>query len=137
MKKITIILFASIAVISFTACKSKKKARVYFIEPKNGAVVTSPVHIKMGAENIAVEPAGEVKENSGHHHIIINGGPVPKGQVIPKDDTHLHFGKGQTETDLDLKPGKYKLTLQFADGAHKSYGKELSDTIEITVKEKE
>ena len=40
-----------------------KKARVFFIEPKNGATVTSPVHLKFGVQNfeIAAVPPGDVK----------------------------------------------------------------------------
>jgi hypothetical protein len=58
---------------------------------------------------------------------------MPEGQAIPADDMHLHFGKGQTETEVTLKPGEHKLTLQFADGAHRSYGPKMSKTIKITV----
>jgi hypothetical protein len=46
----------------------------------------------------------------------------------------MHFGKGQTETEVKLPPGKYKLTMQFANGAHQSYGAGLSKSINITVK---
>jgi hypothetical protein len=56
--------------------------------------------------------------------------------VISTDDTHRHLGKGQTEADLELPPGEYKLTLQFADGLHRSYGKERSATIRIKVASK-
>jgi len=38
---------------------------------------------------------------------------------VPFDDTHLHFGKGQTEASIVLAPGKHKLTLQFANALHK------------------
>lgn len=131
-KYIVLALFS----VAFLASCQKKTAKVFFIEPKDHAVLTSPVHVKMGAEGIKVEAAGEIKSGSGHHHLIINGGPIPEGEVVPKDDTHLHFGKGQTETDLELEPGDYTLTLQFADGAHKSYGPKLASTIHITVKEK-
>ena len=41
------------------------------------------------------------------------------GTEIPFDETHLHFGKGQTEAALTLAPGKHKLTLQFANALHK------------------
>ena len=61
-------------------------------------------------------------EGTGHHHLIVDGKAVPKGSVVPADATHMHFGKGQTETTLKLPPGKHTLTLQFADGAHQSYG---------------
>ena len=28
---------------------------------------------------------------------------VAAGQGVPKDETHLHFGQGQLEAELDLK----------------------------------
>jgi len=46
----------------------------------------------------------------------------------------VHFGKGQTEAEVKLPPGNYKLTMQFADGFHLSYGKDMSATINIAVK---
>jgi hypothetical protein len=53
---------------------------------------------------------------------------------VPTDSSHIHFGRGQTEYDLKLAPGKYKLTLQFADGLHRAYGGKLSSTVTINVK---
>ena len=109
--------------------------RVYFIEPKDGATVTSPVHVQMGAENFTVEPAGEVKAGAGHLHIMVDTDCMPVGQVIPKDETHLHYGKAQTEADLELTPGAHRLCLQAADGAHTALaGESLTQVINITVK---
>src|SRR5699024_6395546 len=89
-------------------------AKVFFKNLKDGQTVSSPFKVEMGAEGITVEPSGEIKEGFGHHHILIDeGDSMPSGEVIPDDDTHLHFGKGQTETELDLSPGDHKLTLQF------------------------
>ena len=88
----------------------------------------------MEAHGIKVVPAGEPKPGEGHHHIIVDGGPIREGDVIPADAAHLHFGKAQTEASVPLTPGKHKLTLQFADGLHRSLGEKLSQTIEITVK---
>ena len=90
----------------------------------------------MGVEGMKIQPAGEVVEGTGHHHILINQDFFPPGQVIPTDDMHKHYGKGQTEDVLTLPPGDYKLTLQFADGLHRSYGKDLSSTINIKVASK-
>ena len=106
---------------------------VDFKEPKDGSTVKSPFKVVFVSTGVEVAPAGEIKENSGHHHLIINGDSIPEGQTIPFDDTHKHFGKGQTETEISLPPGKYKLTMQFANGAHLSYGPKLSKTIHITV----
>ncbi len=108
--------------------------KVFFIEPKDGATVSSPFKAKFGVEGMTVAPAGAVVAGSGHFHVIINSGPMLEGAVIPMDDTHRHFGKGQTEADLTLPPGDYKLTLQFADGAHHSYGPGMSQTITVHVK---
>jgi hypothetical protein len=113
--------------------KEMPKGKVFFLEPKNGAEIKGPVKVVMVVEGMKVKPAGEVVEGTGHHHILINTDFIPPGQVIPTDDTHRHFGKGDTEAVLDLPPGDYKLTLQFADGLHRSYGKELSATINIKV----
>lgn len=113
--------------------KETLKGKVFFLEPKDGAEIKGPVKVVMVVEGMEVKPAGEVVEGTGHHHILINSDFIPPGQVIPTDDTHRHFGKGDTEAVLDLPPGDYKLTLQFADGLHRSYGKELSATINIKV----
>jgi len=90
----------------------------------------------MGVEGMQIKVAGEVVKGTGHHHVLINKDFMPPGQVIPTDNTHKHFGKGQTEAVLDLPVGDYKLTLQFADGLHRSYGEKLSATINIKVASK-
>ena len=107
---------------------------VYFVEPANGATVSSPFKVKFGVAGMAIKPAGEQVSGTGHHHLLINQTSMDAGQAIPIDASHIHFGKGQTETELTLPPGTYQLTLQFADGFHLSYGKEMSATISVTVK---
>ena len=110
-------------------------ATVYFKNLKNGQTVSSPVKVEMGAKGISVDSAGTVKPNSGHFHILVDAeDSIPTGVVIAKDSTHLHFGNAQEETTLKLSPGKHKLALQFADGAHRSYGSKLDTTININVK---
>jgi len=107
---------------------------VDFTEPKDGAVVSSPFKVKFAVTGMEVKPAGTMDNNTGHHHLIINGDSLKVGESVPFDETHLHFGKGQTETEVKLPPGTYKLTMQFANGAHQSYGPGLSKTITVTVK---
>ncbi|HCH63134.1 MAG TPA: rod shape-determining protein RodA [Deltaproteobacteria bacterium] len=110
-------------------------AKVMFVAPADGATIQGPVKVKMGIEGMTVKPAGTMEANTGHHHIVVDGKSVEKGTVVPADDTHIHYGKGQTETELKLAPGKHTITLQFADGAHRSYGAQLSTTITVTVTE--
>lgn len=128
-------LAASLLLMSLASAFAQAADKgVSILEPKNGATVQSPFKVKFGVRGMTVHPATEVIEGTGHHHLLINHGPIKEGESIPMDDTHLHYGKGQAEADVTLPPGKYKLTAQFANGAHQSYGKAMSDTIEVTVK---
>ena len=110
---------------------------VFFRNLKDGDTIASPFKVEMGVNGMEIEPAGELAKNKGHHHILINHPANEKGVVVATDSTHIHFGKGETETDLDLTPGDYMITLQFADGFHRSYGEKMSKSIQITVVEKE
>lgn len=117
------------------AQRAPEGARVFFVSLEDGQSIESPVKIEMGAEGINVHPAGEIIEGTGHHHIIVDGEPVPFGEMVPADEQHIHFGGGQTETELELTPGSHTLTLQFADGLHRSYGAEMAATINVEVAE--
>jgi hypothetical protein len=109
-------------------------AKVFFKNLKNGQKVKSPFKVEMGVSGIALDSAGVIKPASGHHHILIDAGDsLALGTVVPKDSTHLHFGNAQKETELKLAPGQHKLTLQYADGIHRSYGGKLASTITVTV----
>jgi hypothetical protein len=107
--------------------------RVFFGNLNNGDELSSPIHVEMKVEGMEVEPAGELAKNKGHHHILVNHEPSEKGAVVVADSTHIHFGKGQIEAELNLPPGEYNLTLQFADGFHRSYGPKMSTTVTIVV----
>ena len=111
-----------------------EKARVYFISPKDGEVIKGPVTVRFGLENMGVAPAGTAGEGIGHHHLVIDS-PLPAmDQPLPKDDRHLHFGKGQTETVLSLAPGKHTLQLVLGDANHIPHQPAVvSERITITV----
>jgi len=134
----TVLVAALLAVCFLTAMPLQAREGhapgVFFSQPSDKALVSADVKVVMVVEGMRLHPAGEVIKGTGHHHLIIDGGSVPKGEVVGKDRQHLHFGKGQTETVISLEPGKHTLTLQFADGAHHSYGRAMSRTIHITVK---
>lgn len=117
------------------ACATPAPAKsVSLLEPAEGATVGTTFKVRFGVKGMAVAPAGEIIADSGHNHLLINQMPVAKGESVPFDDQHKHFGAGQTEALITLPPGKYKLTSQFANGAHQSYGAPMSSTIQITVK---
>jgi hypothetical protein len=130
-------LFARAALISASllfAAAAHAEQSVSFVEPADGATVSSPFKVKFAVSGMEIKPAGDMTANTGHHHLLINAEDVKAGEVIPADEKHMHFGKGQTETTVTLPPGKYKLTMQFANGLHQSYGPAMSKSIEITVK---
>ena len=114
--------------------QKKYNASVFFQNLKDGDTLSSPFTVEMGVEGMQIEAAGERKEGFGHHHIIVNCTHIDEETTIPVDDQHIHYGAGQTETDIELDAGTYCLTLQFANGYHQSYGKELSKTIKVVVK---
>ena len=107
---------------------------VAFFDPLDGATVTSPLEVVMAATGLVVEPSGDINEGAGHFHILVDTDFIPAGQVIPTDEQHLHYGKGQTAISLELEPGEHTLRLQFADGAHTALeGDQYRDTVTVVV----
>lgn len=114
---------------------SPKGAEVDIVSPTDGATVTSPVRVRFGLKGMGIAPAGIAFENSGHHHLLIDT-EVPKdlSQPVPTDANHVHFGKGQTETELTLAPGKHTLQLLLGDHLHVPHSPPvMSKKITITV----
>lgn len=93
-------------------------ARVYFIAPHDGDVVSPTFTVLFGLKNMGVAPAGVNKPNTGHHHLIIDEDAPSPDNPIPNDPNHLHFGGGQTEKTITLTPGKHTLQLVLADDLH-------------------
>lgn len=112
------------------------KPGVYFVTPRNGDVVTSPVIVRFGLKGKGVAPAGVNMPNTGHHHLLIDGTALPSMTVaFPSDDRHVHYGGGQTETTVKLTPGQHTLQLVLGDHLHVPLGPEwVSEKITITVK---
>jgi Domain of unknown function (DUF4399) len=109
-------------------------AKVTILEPKDGATVKSPVTVKFGAEGVEVVPAGTDKPNSGHHHLLIDAKLEDLNAPIPADANHIHYGKAQTEAQVELKPGKHTLQDVFGDKNHIPHDPPLeSGVITITV----
>ena len=131
------LMFVVLAALFASACAtaSQPKPRVFFVEPTDGATVAQEFKVVMGVEGMQVKPLGTMDTDTGHHHLLINAPDVAEGEIVPVDkpEQYKHFGKGQTETSVKLAPGKYTLTLQFADGAHRSYGERMRKSISVTV----
>jgi hypothetical protein len=111
-------------------------AKVFFKNLTVGQTIPSVYTLQMGVSGMKVDTAGPIVSRSGHHHLIIDGpDSLARGTVVPKDSLNIHFGKGQREYELKLPVGKHKLTLQFADGIHRSYGGQMAATVEVNVKQ--
>ena len=93
-------------------------ARVYFITPEDGKRLRSPIVVRFGLSQMGVAPAGVASPDTGHHHLIVDAELPPAGLPIPKTEHFLHFGSGQTETTLELAPGKHTLQLLVGDHNH-------------------
>jgi len=134
MKHIQMIVLAGSLALASSACAHEGHDQgVSFETPKDGATLSKSFKVEMEVEGMKVHKAGDPIEGTGHFHIIIDGNCVKQGKAVVKDATHIHFGKGQTETYISLKPGAHTLSLQFADGHHVSYGKDWCKTIHVTV----
>ena len=121
--------------VTYNVVETPDDLGVHFVEPKDGATVKSPVRFVFGVSGMTMSPATEnvLDKTRGHHHLLVNLPPMTPGLVIPMDATHLHYGKAQTETEVALEPGEYSLTMQYADGNHRSYGERMAAGIKITV----
>jgi len=114
-----------------------ESAELYFITPQNGAVVAPTFTVRFGLRGMGVAPAGIDAPNTGHHHILIDVDVMPPGNMpLPASEQIVHFGAGQTETDLTLKPGVHSLQLILGNHLHIPHDPPVvSDKITITVAE--
>jgi hypothetical protein len=112
-------------------------AEVYIISPQDGAKVKNPFTVQFGLRGMGVAPAGVKFDNTGHHHLLIDTeAPADMSAPLPATANIVHFGKGQTETQLTLSPGRHTLQLLFADLNHIPHQPPvISKKITITVTE--
>ncbi|SDE17204.1 DUF4399 domain-containing protein [Paraburkholderia lycopersici] len=96
------------------------RAIVYIGWPNDGQVMPAgrPFRVWFGLRNMGVAPSEVEFPNTGHHHLLVDTDLPPMDQPIPSDRNHLHFGAGQTETMLQLPPGKHTLQLLMGDAHH-------------------
>ncbi|UUV05773.1 DUF4399 domain-containing protein [Ruegeria sp. YS9] len=121
---------------------SNPDAKVYFVNLSDGDTVQSPVTVVFGLSGMGIAPAGTEKENTGHHHLLLDRPPLGEGEDgadelangLPADEHHMHFGGGQTEVTLDLSPGQHTLQLVLGDAGHVPHSPPIvSEVITITV----
>jgi len=99
--------------------KAPAGVEVYIISPQDGATVSQTFTVRFGLKGMGIAPAGDAHEKTGHHHLLVDVKDLPPaGMPIPKDEQHIHFGGGQTETTLKLPPGTHTLQLELGDTNH-------------------
>lgn len=140
----TLLAFTSTANAQIARQPAPENAQLYFVSPAHGEMVTSPVKVKFGLQNMGVAPALSFQDPStmaqfphtGHHHIIINA-PLPDLDMpVPANENYVHFGTGATEASLDLPPGEHTLQLILGDSLHVPHNPAvISEQITITVVE--
>jgi len=113
---------------------SPASARVFFITPADGDVVSNPIAIEFGIEGMTVTKAGDDQPHSGHHHLLIDTGLPELGSPIPANANYVHFGDGSTATEISLEPGTHTLRMLLGDYRHIPHDPPIaSDSITITV----
>jgi hypothetical protein len=124
MKIVRYVMMSAVLVLMSSAVNAQgkpapKDAVLYFVWPQDGATIKGAFWCRFGLRNMGVTHAGDNFQNSGHHHLLIDvNEPVDPKEPIASDKSHLHFGAGQTETRLELPPGKHTLQLVLGDANH-------------------
>ena len=123
------------AIAQMPRTSAPEGADAYFQSPLDGDVVTAPFIVRFGLRGVGVAPAGVELPNTGHHHLLVDVTEMPSFDLpLPATDTVIHFGLGQTETELDLPPGEHTLQLVVGDHLHTPHDPPvMSEVITILV----
>ncbi len=125
-----------IAVLPSAAAAQAKKATVRITQPKDGAVLSGPVLIKLEATGVRIVPASVELPGTGHHHLFVDHPLNWISDTIPQGSPGIiHLGRGQTEFTLDsLAPGPHRVIALVADWRHVPLNPLVVDTVNFTIK---
>jgi hypothetical protein len=128
---------SAVLAATFAATPAPPGAYLYIGWPNDGQVLPAgkPIRVWFGLRNMGVAPKDVAFPNTGHHHLLIDADPPAAGAEIPSNRNNLHFGTGETETSIELSPGRHTLQLVMGDQHHISFDPTVeSRKITITVK---
>ena len=122
-KQAMVAVFMLAAGVAYVSAQMAAKPRVFFVEPKDNASVTSPLHLKFGSEGVTISPvpadAKTARPGMAHYHLGIDQTCLDPGKTIVKGTpSWVHFGDGKDVFDSQLTPGKHKLAVQLGDDLH-------------------
>ena len=117
--------------------RAAEGAAVYVIHPLDGQVLNAnkPIEVSFGLRGMGVAPAGVVVEKTGHHHLLIDQQELPDLTMpLPASPQVIHFGGGQTQTEIRLARGSHTLQLVLGNQYHIPHNPPLiSEKITIVV----
>ncbi|MEM6255761.1 MAG: DUF4399 domain-containing protein [Cyanobacteria bacterium P01_D01_bin.156] len=110
-------------------------AEAYIISPANGDTVSSPLLVQFGLSGMGIAPAGIDRPNTGHHHLLVDVDELPSlTEPLQGSAQVLHYGAGQTETELSLTAGDHTLQLVLGNYSHIPHDNPvISEKITVTV----
>jgi hypothetical protein len=136
---VAVLLLAAVSLQSVmaqtTRTPSPEGASVRISNIEDRATLPTTFLVKFEVTGMEVAKAGDKTPNTGHHHLLIDVQELASAsQPLPATDNIIHYGAGQTEAEITLKPGKHTLQLMFADANHVPFDPVvMSDQIDITV----
>lgn len=90
------------------------------VQPKNEALVTTPVYFELDAKNWDIEPPSAQRDGAGYFVLILQGGCQTPGRLMPFEPQYVHLADGAFTAWVDLSPGTYEVCVQVADGNHRA-----------------
>ena len=128
-----LLLVVSVQAQQVGKSSAPESAAVYIASPANGSVVPTTVTVIFGLSGMGVAPAGIERDNTGHHHLLVDGARLPDLNM-PLGEAVTHFGGGQTQTTVTLSPGEHTLQLILGDFLHTPHDPPVvSEVVSITV----
>jgi len=136
VRALAVVCLAGASSAQVPQTKAAEGTTIYIISPRDGETVTSPFTVRFGLKGMGVAPVGVNTANTGHHHLLVDMPKLPDMTApLPVTPNIVHFGGGQTETELKLPPGSHTLQLLLGDYLHIPHDKPvLSEKITVTVK---
>ncbi|MGC4060608.1 MAG: DUF4399 domain-containing protein [Aquabacterium sp.] len=91
----------------------------YITNLRDGDRIETPYLLKFGLSQYGLAGISDEVPRTGHHHLLVNQDlPLDFSKPLPFTENYVHFGKGQMETVLTLKPGTYTLRMLLANHKH-------------------